>query len=632
MPKNGNFVEDLPGVDAQAHEKARQHIEGEDLPGLSILEEPTTTDPRSFVQNVFGTVAYKMLEWLNPRNVELLAQSQQHQPVVSVSTPIQDQIPVEPTVSADAIPDHVPGQGGSKHNIPASPSVDADVKSGSSSPPPSKTIVETLPPDVTSIHHTVQSPELMPKLVSSTNIPVVPRTTAKTNGRKKSDTIEPQSPKSFHKSQMISDTTTDLMNHSLPTTIPISKRKMSHQTLMTSPTMHMAEPQAPSTKPLPPKMIPEVVDLPEIRSQGQVMPTAQETRSTAEDADEERTGTESSWSMDLPLPQSMSSMTIETIGLLCDIMQNDGSSEKHILQPESIDKSLKRHRAKSMVTSDTQTDLFPQHSAIFKIRWKMFTEQSFFDVLGNPDSLLISFSDRDSKLFDSHTIWYLMLRMTRVAPSLVFDTLWNVVGTLFRPPARLEKVYDWAKDHRPYSREAVSNEDAARVINICLLALVAASPLVVEARQLANMSRIRSYGSAMLGRETSSLEPVPLCLQYEDAFTHESAFRLARRLFAAIPTRRRFTELLNLQNDVHMDQMREPDILDTIIDSLKFLDPGTPPLLNFSDADRDLHETRAPLLILDWARTVMLQEWEGAAEAPKDGAFGGALAVTAALC
>ena len=44
---------------------------------LSVLEEPANMDHRSFVQNVFGTVAFKMLEWLTPRNLELLVKSQE---------------------------------------------------------------------------------------------------------------------------------------------------------------------------------------------------------------------------------------------------------------------------------------------------------------------------------------------------------------------------------------------------------------------------------------------------------------------------------------------------------------------------------------------------------------------------
>jgi hypothetical protein len=121
-------------------------------------------------------------------------------------------------------------------------------------------------------------------------------------------------------------------------------------------------------------------------------------------------------------------------------------------------------------------------------------------------------------------------------------------------------------------------------------------------------------------------------LQYEDSFTNELAVRLARRIFSAIPVRRRFTELLGLQADVPSEENQEADILETILGSLKFLDLGTSPTLNFPDSERDLHEKRVPTLILDWARTVMLREWEGSAEVPSDGPFGGALATMAAIC
>ena len=65
---------------------------------------------------------------------------------------------------------------------------------------------------------------------------------------------------------------------------------------------------------------------------------------------------------------------------------------------------------------------------------------------------------------------------------------------------------------------------------------------------------------------------------------------------------------------------------------MKFLDLGSPPTLNFPDEERDLHEKRVPTLILDWARTVLLQDWEGAAIVPSDGPFGGALAMMASIC
>ncbi len=75
-----------------------------------------------------------------------------------------------------------------------------------------------------------------------------------------------------------------------------------------------------------------------------------------------------------------------------------------------------------------------------------------------------------------------------------------------------------------------------------------------------------------------------------------------------------------------------PDVLDTVLDTLKFLDLGTPPIIYFPDDERDLHEKRVPTLLLDWARTVMLQDWKGTAVVSNDGPFGGALATMAAIC
>ncbi|KAF4625682.1 hypothetical protein G7Y89_g12480 [Cudoniella acicularis] len=339
---------------------------------------------------------------------------------------------------------------------------------------------------------------------------------------------------------------------------------------------------------------------------------------------------------DISPPQSLSTLPIDLLNFLCDILQSDGTLEKHDLHPPQVDDDLKRwldaqnRRALGRKLSSDTTSEYPSSA---KMQWHFFIEQSIFDILSKPDSLIRSFSDENHQLFDTQTIWYLMLRLTRVAPSVVFDSLWNVAGILFKPPEKLESLHDWAKEESsgPGGNRALSNLQAAQVMNICLHALVAAAPLVSDARQLANMSRIRSYGLAMLGLETSSLEPVKLCLAYEDAFTNDLALRLARRLFASIPTRRRFADLMELQTDVKTDEKREPDVLEGVLATLKFLDLDTTPALQFLDQERDLHEKRVPTLLLDWARTVMLQDWEGSAEVSADGSFGGALAMMAAI-
>ncbi|KAL3421712.1 Ubiquitin-protein ligase E3A [Phlyctema vagabunda] len=340
--------------------------------------------------------------------------------------------------------------------------------------------------------------------------------------------------------------------------------------------------------------------------------------------------------IEILMPQSLSQLSIETIDLICDILQEDHSTEQHVFQPPTVGRSWRRendeyHTVLRRVSSKKTINGYPSG---LKKEWHLFIQQSLYDVLSRPDALIRSFSDENGVLFDTQTIWYLMLRMTRVAPSIVFHSLWMVTESLFQPPAELE--HDWTRvDSRSQKKDfKVSSADAAQIMTICLHALVAAAPFVINARQLANMSRIRSYGLlSMLGRDSSSVEPITLCLKYEDAFTDERALRLARRLFSAISARQRYAELAEL-NDVQpkesSSELSGTDLLQNVFGSLKFMDLG-PSILDFSNSDRDLHEKRLPTLLLDWARTVMMQDWQGTAEVPRDGAFGGALALIAAI-
>jgi hypothetical protein len=61
----------------------------------SGLEERPVMDHRSFVQNVFGTVAFKMVEWLTPRNLELMARSGDRNPMRSAGD-TANSIPLPP--------------------------------------------------------------------------------------------------------------------------------------------------------------------------------------------------------------------------------------------------------------------------------------------------------------------------------------------------------------------------------------------------------------------------------------------------------------------------------------------------------------------------------------------------------
>jgi len=609
---------------------------------VDILDEHTTIDHRSFVQNVFGTVAFKMLEWLTPRNIDILARSgdKDAMPVEEVANPSNLSQSSRPKTTSETAAKEGTEEAVSNTSLAQQPEVQDGKPADGPDVAPQRPASSK--PGAAVNGETKANGFLDSKPASNPTTTPMPIP----NPRKWADQSESQLSKGILNvsAPKASENHSDRRPLSRDRSISMSKRRVPRQNMVTSPKMRVAE--IASLNPLHTQPIRDIgnlrLDVPEVYEDEKA--TSKE--GFQEYHDLEQTSREPPKQTletvqpapvkNVALPQSLSRLSIEIIELICDILQLDNTYEDHSLHPRKIDESMKRYRNHEMVLKRNSSQLTPSaYPSSLKKMWQSFIEQALFDVLSNPDSLLQSFRNNEN-LFDTQTLWYLMLRMTRVAPSLVFDSLWNVTGTLFRPPEKLENAYDWAKE--PLSsgiatNRAVSNFDAAQIMNICLHALVAAAPLVSDARQLANMSRIRSYGFTTLGRaQSSALEPTALCLQYDDAFTNDLALRLARRLFAAIPTRRRYAELLELQQEVRSDEKREPDILEAVLATLKYPDLGTPSILNFSDSERDLHEKRVPTLILDWARTVMLQDWEGTAEVPGDGPFGGALAMMAAIC
>ncbi|KAL2019181.1 hypothetical protein VTK56DRAFT_9981 [Thermocarpiscus australiensis] len=327
------------------------------------------------------------------------------------------------------------------------------------------------------------------------------------------------------------------------------------------------------------------------------------------------------------LPQSLSRLDAEVVDIICDIIQEDGTAEKHMLHPPSIRRLHNRHAGQGKPAKRKRRQA-AGYSPNMKLEWKLFVEQSLFYVLSDPQLAIQSFTKK-GQLYDSQTLWYCMLRMTRIAPSTVFHSLWMAAASLFAPPKSLQALRSPTMKVFPKHKGSLSNLEAGRLMSICLHALVAAAPLVTDSRQLYDMSRIRSHGLSLPGSGAVNPPPTELCLQYEDAFTENLALRLARRLFAAITTRRYFDELS--ESNIGGDENREQDVLAPLFSQLDFLNMDAVYVLDFSFPDRALHETRVPVLLLDWARAVMLNDWDGSPEVPGDGPFGGALALIDAM-
>lgn len=324
------------------------------------------------------------------------------------------------------------------------------------------------------------------------------------------------------------------------------------------------------------------------------------------------------------LPQSISRLSHETIDFLCEVLQQDGTSENHHFEPRTVPRHKRSSRSRVLRRRRTSHSQYPQY---LRLEWKLFVEQSIFNVLSDPFAVVESFTTAGS-LTDSQTLWYHMLRMTRTAPSLVFDSLWQASATLFAPPKALRFARSPTANVFPRHVQSMSNEEAGVLISVCFHALAAAAPVVHSHSQLFEMSRIRSRGSTLA--DSGNSESTILSLQYDDAFTDEMAIRLARRVMAAIPTRKYFDELV--ERDANTEgEAKQTDVLSTL---LAHLEPGREVQVSteFSYSEREVHEKRVPILLLDWARTIMLDEWQGTPDVPGDGPFGGALSLIAAIC
>ncbi|EHA56700.1 hypothetical protein MGG_11888 [Pyricularia oryzae 70-15] len=334
------------------------------------------------------------------------------------------------------------------------------------------------------------------------------------------------------------------------------------------------------------------------------------------------------------LPQSLSRLNPEIIDMFCDILQDDSTAESHLFEPryvcrhDSVREGIS-HNGKLMQRKQLPPGPYPSDMLL---RWMMFIEQSFFYVLSDPRRLIRSFTKK-GQLFDSQTLWYCMLRMSRVAPTVVIHSLWIAAEALFVPPKSVQSLRSPTARLFPKQETSLTDDEAGMLLSICMHLLIAVAPLTFSKEELQDMSRIRAHGLILARTGTVSRPSTQLCLAYNDAFANDLAIRLARRLFAAITTRNYFKDMAAMDIDSTMDGESPdlPDVLEPLFQQLDFLNADTMYMLHFSIPSRAVHEIRAPTLLLDWARNVMLHEWDGQPIVPGDGPFGGALALLKAM-
>ncbi|KAM5350572.1 hypothetical protein ACJ41O_007077 [Fusarium nematophilum] len=574
---------------------------------VRAVEGPISKDHRSFAANLFGTVTFKMLEWLTPRGMAAMSEQikdleRAHQTEPTSKPDVQQEPkkadatscpeshhPVARTNSSTKS-DWARDTNGQKPELSSNdaPPLAKTAKSGHSSISKTRNAptTKTGKPSTESVggkedsKQTILSPRVGGFLYDK---PSRPKTNIPTTGRGIPEV--PTKPAFFE-------------NVSKPSAqLPLR-----------------AQSPPPSPDEMSEEQIAEKDDAPDRNVTNDAL--ASQTKELCETKLEGA----SPW-LNNALPQTLSQLNVDLVNFICDIYEEDGTSEKYFTSLQQMSNSYPQPvNSRKAFSRRSLSSAAPSRAM-----WKRFNEQTIFNVLMDAQTVVQSFTC-DGKLYDSQTMWYCLHRLNRVTSSLVFQSLWLAAGRLFVPSQDLHAGHALQSKKRkgPKYSLSLSNLDAGHLLSICLHALVAAAPIVPDSRTLYEMSRIRSNGLTLAGGSAVARQPPSRCLDYDDAFSNDLAIRLARRLFCAITARRCFSDLARSKTSPHTSGS-EPDILQPLVDQLDFLSTGSASVLEFTQAERLLHETRVPTVLLDWARTILLNEWDGRPDFAMDGPFGGAL-------
>lgn len=561
------------------------------LSKITVSERPVTRDYRSFAATTFGTAAFKMLEWLAPNSMDALTKQISDLESSSQST-------------ASRLPS-------SSQEQPSVSNKDVRDPDGANDSPPAPQ-KSSLPTDIrTADMNSAADPR-------SKKEPLAPKRNPKSTFRSK-PTVETARRKSIEPACVTAE------NDS--TTIHRSARvggyhpdKLSRRTK--SPTTITFQPAFFENVPIP---LPSADEVTVTSSDGEdhakesiLKPAShdsshehkQKQQSPEEVLEEDIDDTQP---IEVPLPQALSQLNIELVNFICDVYAEDCTSENQFFGASEISHNYpKPIKVRKSLARRAQ-----RRDAVCRKEWKAFHEQTLFSILSDPAALVSSFT-KDGKFFDSHSLWYCLVRLTRASPSLVLHSLWLSAASLFALPD--------ANQQKKGKSKLSTVSQAEGVMSICFHALVALVPVVPDSKTLYDLSRIRSHGLALANSSVSYRRSSSICLEYDDVFSNSLAVRLARRLFLAITVRQQHVK------DSFVKQTGTDNALGLLLGQLDLRNVGAERVLEFTQDERLLHETRVPTLLLDWARTVLLHEWNGKAQFYKDGAFCGALSFMDTFC
>ncbi|KLO95611.1 ubiquitin-protein ligase [Fusarium fujikuroi] len=567
---------------------------------IRVIEAPMSKDHRSFAANLFGTVTFKMLEWLTPRSVAAMATK-----ISNLDSAGDFDLPQGPASLART-------------------TAGSDIQS--TAPEESDTTASTtvaVQPHATDMNETSFIPK--PPKPSNGSLSKSRKNSASKHRRRSTDSNNTTKSGDKVKSTKASQVNSTLHEKSVRPrhNKSLSGRGIPEVSLKPGFFENVTKPSAQSLSPASPSTLAHAEPFGESRSKDDAncghlrINNSQRTKNL-----DTALPDISSHSLENILPQALSQLDVNLVDFICDIYEEDGTAQSVIAsasdathpypRPVNQRKPLRRQSMSRTTRSRKQ--------------WQRFNDQTLFNVLMDPQVIVQSFT-HDRKLYDSQTLWYCFHRLSRVACNLVFHSLWLAAGRLFVPPQD-SRSHNSIKDNDSRLQKhkgSLSDVDAGYLMSICMHALVAAAPAVQDSRTLYEMSRVRSNGLTLAGRSAMARQSSSRCLDYDDAFSNDLAIRLARRLFCAITARRHFSDKMDNAGPLNETENNKVDILQPLVDQLDFLSTGSAAILEFPQSERLLHETRVPTVLLDWARTILLNEWDGRADFTMDGPFGGAL-------
>ncbi|KAI6783612.1 Ubiquitin-protein ligase E3A-like protein [Emericellopsis cladophorae] len=591
--------------------------EVQDRFSYKIREQPASKDHRSFAANLFGTVAFRMIEWLSPQSITSMGEKLRvdHLMGEDESGETDDEEPSS-------------GLGGSSTATSRSDPI-ADLRSPLKSP-------------------SLLNGELPEKLAPPESLNASPIDPTKSRRGPEALFPSPQSWKPRRRASLEPPSPTKTDEFRSPTKSPrpngLFPEKLNRSLRSVSATV----PRGVFDTPAKPAFFGRTTSpIPVLGDQGRTSTLSEdeEAEDEAEDDEDESPMPSPTKHKCIPIktklfddpvakddssapapleclpPQSLKRLDADVVDFLCDVLDMDNTGEEPIDQRrDRVDELPRPSRGKTPLRRKHDT-----HNPVSRRQWRHFSEQAIFSVLSDPQALISSFSAHDD-LFDSHTLWYCMSRLTGAVPSLVFHSLWMAADALFIPSTTLQQVGPSDTKLFRRNRRALSDHQAGCVMAICLHALAGSVPMVPDKHSLRALTWVRAKGLALSGNVDALAQPSQLRERFDDAFSNDLAIRLASRLCSALIARRKFATMLGMdRRNSAQDDSSVIDVLDPVFSQIDVSGLESTPALEFSEDARLFHHGRMQILILEWARAVLLHEWDGKADFATSGAFAGAL-------